>query len=177
MYVLFCFIFNLDCILFWRCFKTIHCTQIYILVHNKKWEFFVCFQWVHLGHSSLQLLEFDKLHISFCIKKFKLQRGWKEKVVWSSQSQLILFTIHQHCIRIDYQSFSQLTFKEKKRTPPPPPRRPITLRSPQTTRDSTVRKPLVSRGAPSWFHNILTYNGEVIEYWTIFLLKIHSNQN
>jgi hypothetical protein len=34
----------------------------------------------------------------------------------------------------------------------------------QTTRDSTVGKPLVSGGAPSWFHNILTYNGEVIEY-------------
>jgi len=30
----------------------------------------------------------------------------------------------------------------------------------QTTRDSTIGKPLVSRGAPSWFHNILTYNGE-----------------
>jgi hypothetical protein len=36
---------------------------------------------------------------------------------------------------------------------------------------------LVSGGAPSWFHNILTYNGEVIEYWTIFSIKIHFNQN
>jgi hypothetical protein len=34
----------------------------------------------------------------------------------------------------------------------------------QTTRDSIVGKPLLRRGAPSWFHNILTYNGEVIEY-------------
>ncbi len=93
---------------------TIHSTQIYILVHNQKWKCFCMFSIVGLCHSSLKLLEFDKLHISFCIKKFKLKRSWKEKVVWSSQSQLILFTIHQHCICINYHSFSQLTFKEKK---------------------------------------------------------------
>lgn len=94
--------------------------KLYILLKFTFWyitkneNVFVCFQWVDLGHSSLKLLEFDKLHIYFCMKKFKLKRGWKEKVMWSSQSQLILFTIHQHCIRINYQSFSQLTFKEKK---------------------------------------------------------------
>jgi hypothetical protein len=27
-----------------------------------------------------------------------------------------------------------------------------------------IGKPLMSRGAPSWFHNILTYGGEFIEY-------------
>jgi hypothetical protein len=35
--------------------------------------------YVFNGHSCLKILEFDKLHISFCIKKFKLKRGWKEK--------------------------------------------------------------------------------------------------
>jgi len=35
----------------------------------------------------------------------------------------------------------------------------------------TVGKPSMSRGAPSWFHNVPTYGGEVIEYWTIFPLK------
>jgi hypothetical protein len=32
-------------------------------------------------------------------------------------------------------------------------------------------------GALSWFHNVSTYGGEVIEYWTIFFsLKIQLNQ-
>jgi hypothetical protein len=35
----------------------------------------------------------------------------------------------------------------------------------------------MSRGASSWFYNVSTYDGEVIEYWTIFKLKIHLNQN
>ncbi len=26
------------------------------------------------------------------------------------------------------------------------------------------QEPLMSKGAPRWFHNVLTYNGEVIEY-------------
>jgi hypothetical protein len=30
----------------------------------------------------------------------------------------------------------------------------------------------MSRGALSWFHDFLTYSGEVIEYRTIFSLKI-----
>jgi hypothetical protein len=34
---------------------------------------------------------------------------------------------------------------------------------------------LMSRVAPSWFHNFLTCGGKVIEYWTIFSLKTHSN--
>jgi hypothetical protein len=29
----------------------------------------------------------------------------------------------------------------------------------------------MSRGAPSWFHNVPTYGAEVIEYWTIFPLE------
>jgi hypothetical protein len=40
-----------------------------------------------------------------------------------------------------------------------------------------VGKPLRSRGASSQFHNDLTYGEEVSEYWTIFSLKIHLNQN
>jgi hypothetical protein len=28
-----------------------------------------------------------------------------------------------------------------------------------------------------WSYNVLTYNGEVIEYSTIFSLKIHLNKN
>jgi hypothetical protein len=31
--------------------------------------------------------------------------------------------------------------------------------------------------ASSWFHNVLTYVGEIIEYRTIFSLKIHLNRN
>jgi len=31
------------------------------------------------------------------------------------------------------------------------------------------------RGALNSFHNVSTYNGEAIEYCTIFLLKIHLN--
>jgi hypothetical protein len=33
----------------------------------------------------------------------------------------------------------------------------------------TIGKPSMSRGALSWFHNGLTYGGEVIEYWIIFI--------
>jgi hypothetical protein len=33
-----------------------------------------------------------------------------------------------------------------------------------------------SRGAPSWFHNVPTYGGEIIEYWTILSLKFCLNQ-
>jgi hypothetical protein len=40
-----------------------------------------------------------------------------------------------------------------------------------------VGKPLMSKAGSSQFHNDLTYGGEVIEYWTIFSLKTHSNQN
>jgi len=32
-----------------------------------------------------------------------------------------------------------------------------------------VGKPSLSKDAPSWFHNVSTYAGEVIEYW----LKFH----
>ncbi len=39
-----------------------------------------------------------------------------------------------------------------------------------------VGKHLMRKGAPIWFHNVSTYGGEVIEYWTIFSLKIHLNQ-
>jgi hypothetical protein len=40
----------------------------------------------------------------------------------------------------------------------------------------TIGKPLISsRGALSWFHNVLTYSGEDIEYWTIFSLKFQFN--
>jgi len=35
----------------------------------------------------------------------------------------------------------------------------------------------MSRGALSQVHNISIYGEEVIEYWTIFSLKIHSNKN
>jgi hypothetical protein len=34
----------------------------------------------------------------------------------------------------------------------------------------------MSRGALSQVHNISIYGEEVIEYWTIFSLKIHSNK-
>jgi hypothetical protein len=41
----------------------------------------------------------------------------------------------------------------------------------------TFEKPSMKRmGASSGFHNVSTYGGEVIEYWTIFSLKIHVNQ-
>jgi len=42
-----------------------------------------------------------------------------------------------------------------------------------------IKKPLVNRGAPSWFNNVLIYDGDgkVIKYWTIFLLKNHLNQH
>jgi hypothetical protein len=30
----------------------------------------------------------------------------------------------------------------------------------------TIGKPLTSRGAPSWFHNVLTCGEKIIEYWT-----------
>ncbi len=45
----------------------------------------------------------------------------------------------------------------------------VTLRSPKPCNVfcrvlGTVRKPSMSRCAPSWFHNISTYSGEVIEY-------------
>jgi len=33
----------------------------------------------------------------------------------------------------------------------------------------------MSRGALSWFHNVSTYNEQIINYWTKFLLKIHLN--
>jgi hypothetical protein len=29
---------------------------------------------------------------------------------------------------------------------------------------------------PSWFHNVSTYSGEVIQYW-FFLIKIYLDQN
>jgi hypothetical protein len=38
-----------------------------------------------------------------------------------------------------------------------------------------VGKPL-EYDALSWIPNVLTYDGEVIEYWTIISLKIHLNQ-
>jgi len=41
----------------------------------------------------------------------------------------------------------------------------------------TVGKPLMNRGASSWFYNVSTYGGQVIEYLTIFLLKFYLNQN
>ncbi len=38
---------------------------------------------------------------------------------------------------------------------------------------TTILVPLESpiRGAPNWFHNVLTYFGEVIEYWAFFSQK------
>jgi hypothetical protein len=39
----------------------------------------------------------------------------------------------------------------------------------------TIGKPLMSIGAQSWVHNVSTCNREIIEYWTIFSLKIHLN--
>jgi hypothetical protein len=34
----------------------------------------------------------------------------------------------------------------------------------------------ISKGALNWFHNVLSYNGGAIEYWTMFfLLKIYLN--
>jgi hypothetical protein len=41
----------------------------------------------------------------------------------------------------------------------------------------TIGKPCTSKGAQIWFRNVWTYSGKVIEYWTKFSLKIHSNQN
>ncbi len=42
----------------------------------------------------------------------------------------------------------------------------------------TVGMPLMSRGASRWFYNVLTYDdGEVIDCWIFFSLKIHLNQN
>ncbi len=41
----------------------------------------------------------------------------------------------------------------------------------------TIGKPSMNRGAPSWFHNFLIYDGKVVEYWTKFSLKIHLNWN
>jgi hypothetical protein len=41
---------------------------------------------------------------------------------------------------------------------------------------NTIGKTLMSKGISSWFYNVLTNNREVIEYWTIFSLKIHLNQ-
>jgi hypothetical protein len=40
-----------------------------------------------------------------------------------------------------------------------------------------LEKPLMSKGAPSWVHNVMTYSGEVIEHWNIFSFKFHLNQN
>ncbi len=39
----------------------------------------------------------------------------------------------------------------------------------------SIGKPLVSRGAMSWFHNVSTYNEEVIKHWTFLSLKISLN--
>lgn len=39
----------------------------------------------------------------------------------------------------------------------------------------TIGKPLVSRGALSWFHNVSTYNEEVNKHWTFLSLKISLN--
>jgi len=58
------------------------------------------------------------------------------------------------------------------------------LRSPKTTMSLAMLlvywwKALVelSRGAtPSWFHNVPTYSGEIIEYWAILSMKICLNQ-
>jgi hypothetical protein len=33
------------------------------------------------------------------------------------------------------------------------------------------RPPMIIMGISSWFHNVLTYNGEVIAYWTNFLVE------
>ncbi len=41
----------------------------------------------------------------------------------------------------------------------------------------TIAKPSMSRGAPNLFRNVSIYGGEVIEFWTIFSLKFHFNQN
>jgi hypothetical protein len=38
-----------------------------------------------------------------------------------------------------------------------------------------VGKPSTHRGAWSWFHNVLIYYANVIEYWIKFSLKIHLN--
>ncbi len=35
-----------------------------------------------------------------------------------------------------------------------------------------IGKPLMSDSTLTWFHNVSTYGGEVIEYWIIFLLNI-----
>jgi hypothetical protein len=39
-----------------------------------------------------------------------------------------------------------------------------------TSSPTRGRLPMIA-GIPSWFHNVLTYNGEVIEYWTIFFVQ------
>ncbi len=44
-------------------------------------------------------------------------------------------------------------------------------------RVTSVGKSSMGRGALNWFHDVLTYGGEVIEYSTIFSLKIHLNPN
>jgi hypothetical protein len=41
--------------------------------------------------------------------------------------------------------------------------------------DGTLGKPLMNRGALSWFHIVSTYGEEVIEYRTLCYLKIHLN--
>jgi hypothetical protein len=37
----------------------------------------------------------------------------------------------------------------------------------------TIGKPLMSKGVLSSFHNVSTYDGQGIEYWTKFSMKIH----
>jgi hypothetical protein len=39
----------------------------------------------------------------------------------------------------------------------------------------TIRKSSLSRAAPSWFHNVATYGGNIES--NFFSLKIHLNQN
>jgi hypothetical protein len=41
----------------------------------------------------------------------------------------------------------------------------------------TIQKPSMSGGASSRIHDVSTYSGKNIEYWTIFLLKIDWNQS
>ncbi len=41
----------------------------------------------------------------------------------------------------------------------------------------TIGKLTMSRGVSNWFHNVLTYGREVIEYWTNFPFTIYLNQN
>jgi hypothetical protein len=41
----------------------------------------------------------------------------------------------------------------------------------------TIWKPLMGTKIPSWFYNVSTYDGKVIEYWTFLKLKIHLNKN